>query len=320
MDIYVSKYLIGYVAFLSIVSCFLLFIILLLWKSRRKGTFSPFTEDMFRLPGHSLRKEKAELETDFVISYFSFVVSSAALVFSLLFLENRPRIIVMLAAILGLVYLIFKIVQQFGKLQKLNLGCEGEEYTGQELNLLMLKNAFVFHDIPYQYGNIDHVVIGNDRIFAIETKSVRKPIKQGTSSSKQATVKFDGTSLIFPHFKTTAPIEQAKRHGSHIQDAIQKKCGVTLPVMPVVALPEWNIDVASTEKISVLVINPKRAKALHKWLGEIQDKKKRNIIVNYIASVARSISPRSKRTDPDAAKHYDVWFNPKFKEKILGEY
>jgi len=49
----------------------------------------------------------------------------------------------------------------------LGLGREGEEYTGQELNFLMSKGAIVYHDIPYIYGNIDHVVIALDKIFAI---------------------------------------------------------------------------------------------------------------------------------------------------------
>ena len=58
---------------------------------------------------------------------------------------------------------------------RLHQGVEAEIATGQELSLLMRDGAWVFHDIPYQYGNIDHVIVSRGSIFAIETKGYSKP-------------------------------------------------------------------------------------------------------------------------------------------------
>ncbi len=316
----ISNSLIGLIAFGALMSIFVLTIWMHLWLARRQGRYSPFTEDMFRLPAHSLRNEKSDLADDMTNYYLVFVAASCGLIFSVLFFDERPRLGAAIAATGGLVYALIKISRLFKRVRKVGLGCEGEEYTGQELNLLMTKGAFVFHDIPYKYGNIDHIVVGFDRILVVETKAVRKPQSPDSAQSREAVVKYDGETLVFPHFMTSKPIEQAKRHAAYLSDVIQKKCGVSFPVKPVVAIPGWFVERSKEAGTDVLVVNPKRAKALFKWLGERQDKSTRNRVTNYIASVARSVSPNSKRTDPDASRDYDIWLNPRHKEKVLGDY
>ena len=319
MDLYLPKSVIAFTAFLGFVAGFVLLVLMIMWRSRRKGRFSPFTENMFRLPGHTLRKQISDLSDEFSSTYFIFIISAVAFIGSILFLRDSVRSTAVLCTVVILIGSIWKIVQQIGELQILKLGCEGEEYTGQELNLLMRKRAFVFHDIPYRYGNIDHIVIGNNLIFAIETKAVRKPKKTGSTASRESNVRFDGSVLTFPHFTTSEPIDQAKIHAKYLQKVIKNRTGVAFKVMPVVAIPGWFIDIDSSGQPDVLVINPERGKALRKWLGEVHDRSMRNRVVAYIASVAQSITPNSNRTDPNATEHFDFWLNPKFKEKVLGE-
>ena len=251
------------------------------------------------------------------MSYLWYSLFFVILVGSWLFVsQNGLRIGLVLFGGGGVVYILIKVFKLFERIQDNRLGCEGEEYVGQELNLLMLEGAYVFHDIPYQYGNIDHIVIGNNTAFVIETKTVRKPKKPGSEKSRMAEVVFDGLSLAFPHFRVSEPLDQVRRHAKHLEAAIRKKCGFSFPVKPVIALPGWYVK--TTADSDILVINPKRGRVLRKWVGETDNKEKRNRVVNYVASVAYSIQPRSKRFDPDYDE-YDIWTNPKFEEKILGD-
>lgn len=52
------------------------------------------------------------------------------------------------------------------------MGVDAEEWTGSELNKLDARHWRVFHDVPLQRGNVDHVVVGSRRLYAIETKWV----------------------------------------------------------------------------------------------------------------------------------------------------
>lgn len=181
----------------------------------------------------------------------------------------------------------------------------------------MRSGAFVFHDIPYECGNIDHIVVGKNKIFAVETKAVRKP-SNTESNSKEFKVKFDGSSLIFPHYITKKPIAQALKHANFLKDVIENKCGINFPVVAVVALPGWYIQNEFKSK-DLLIINPKRGKALKNWIGELEDKNARDKVAVYLASVARSVEHRSDRSDPNASKKYDFWLNPRPKETTLGD-
>ena len=290
-------------------------------RIRRKGLFSPFTDDFFRTPGYSARKRQEEI----VDQVLFLLIPMLVLPITLAGLHGRignTGTYLIPACIAALTFFCsIRMVRLFHRAHCFGLGAEGEEYTGQELNLLMRRGAFVFHDIPYQYGNIDHVVVGHDKIFAIETKAVRKPATKRESQCRQANVRFDGKCLHFPHFSTAAPCEQARRHAKFLQQTLEKKCGACLPVVPVVALPGWFVECDKGSRASaVMVVNPKRGRALQSWLGEeLQDKTQRNRLVEHLASVACSITPASRRANPDAADHYDFWHNPRFKGRVLGD-
>ena len=288
----------------------------LLYSARKNQRQSPFTEDILRSPGHSVRLE-LELKSVKLLELYIVYIGGSFL--ALLCFGTADTIVFKLLCLfvfIGLtVYSLKKLPALFKDVTNLRLGAEGEQYSGAELNLLMRSGAFVFHDIPYKYGNIDHIVIGNNRAFAIETKAVSKPQNNNT---KNHIVKFDGKQLHFPHKVVTDPIEQARRHAEHLESAIQKRCGVRFPVMPVVSLPGWKIEIGSSGPANILIINPKRGGPLRKWLGDLNDKRTRNLVAEYVNSVARS-APSSRKTDSDASEHYDFWMNPKKQEKLLED-
>lgn len=81
----------------------------------------------------------------------------------------------------------FLIAQGFAPRQ---MGGTAEEWTAEELEALDRRRWRVFHDVPVRYGNIDHVVVGPGRVYAIETKwtsaGVRYLDQLASSAERQA--------------------------------------------------------------------------------------------------------------------------------------
>lgn len=285
------------------------------WKVRRRRRFSPFSENRLRLPGESLRSTMSDLQGRLFLWFFLLYV--ALVVFFLLPTSSiHPLVYGVVLPCIGfgvLIFIAFRINRIVQSLFDYKIGAEGEEYTGQELNLLARYGAFVFHDIPYKYGNIDHVVVGYDKIFVVETKSVRKPA--GQSGKKKSRVEYDGTHLRFPHFTTDAPLRQARCHADCLTRILNEESKCDIPVVPVVALPGWFVISTSRSESAVRVINPKRGKFIRADIGQRRDSKQFESTVRKIEKLARVDSPLAGITDPDAAEYYNLWTNePRVKD------
>ena len=73
----------------------------------------------------------------------------------------------LLVGLLGLLWQHFITGQGFAHRQ---IGGDAEEWTADELAKLDDRTWRVYHDVPLKYGNIDHVVVGPGRVYAVETK------------------------------------------------------------------------------------------------------------------------------------------------------
>jgi hypothetical protein len=136
--------------------------------------------------------------------------------------------------------LIYRLIKTGNRLDNLRTGCDAEVAVGQELDQLMRQGAAVFHDFPGEGFNIDHVVVSPRGVFAVETKGFSKP---GDQRGKEgATVAFDGSSLAFPRWKTSEPLEQAERQAKWLASWLTSATGAATSVLPVLALPGWYVD------------------------------------------------------------------------------
>jgi len=290
---------------------FLLLVFKYIRKKQNTPRFSPFTENFLRDPGETLREQRDKLLQDLLEP----VALSIGLLCSIPFVvlsSSRPTKLILAGTILLVfIYQIRKAKNILDKAMKVRLGWEGERATGQELSLLMRDGAWVFHDLPYKYGNIDHVVIGAGGVFAIETKAVSKPAS-ATTGRPEAAVEYNGNSLKFPYNEVTEPLVQARRHAKYLHQHIKEKLNIDTAVRPVVALPGWFVQ--WTGGSDVMVVNPKRGHYLKKELSkEVLKSGDVALIAGHFESVARSVRPGSKKLDPNAAEHYDFWMNPRYK-------
>ena len=276
--------------------------------ARKKNRYSPFTEKLLRSPGYTLGQKLDDFSTRVLEVYLRIAFPPILL----LFLHDRLSqfgyffLLALMALYMG--FNVRKMVRLLGEVKKIRLGLDGEVYTGQELNYLMRQGAWVFHDIPYQYGNIDHLVVSKGGVFVVETKTVRKPADE--DGKRQSTVAVVDGWLQFPHQPSQAPIQQAKRHAEHVRKYLEKKTGKIYPVTPVVALPGWFVK---TEKATdCLVINPKRGGGLRSFVErQVIPDNETQIIANHIEGFARTVQSNADINDPDARKNFDFWLNRK---------
>ena len=231
--------------------------LLLLERRRRMGRRrAAFDRQLLRAPGNSLREQIEEAKNDNAWSVMS--LSALPLVILSLYLAQSRAVssashlwpLYLLAAIGVVAYETRKILHRTKKLQHLRAGYDAELAAGQELDQLMLAGARVFHDCPGDGFNIDHIVVSEAGLFAVETKGVSKPV--GIQGRPGSTVSYDGARLKFPTWATTAPIEQAQRQARWLADWCASAIGEAVAVQAIVALPGWYVERIEQGRVSVL--------------------------------------------------------------------
>jgi hypothetical protein len=289
-----EKEMIAYVLMLPAM-LYVAWMMLRIRKLQNRGKRSPFNEDILRTPGYSIRKAQVGNVTDFLMYTFG-VIITPFFAFVIVPENVGVKLAVFGMALVFTAWCFYMSQKFFNTAIRLHQAVDAEMATGQELNLLMRDGAWVFHDIPYQYGNIDHVIVSSGGVFAIETKGYSKPTNNVNSPTENASITVDRGVLVLPQAKTRQPIEQAKTQAKWLHNEIERRFGLAVMVRPVVALPGWMIKGGFDG--DCWVINPKRGNALRGAVSKplISDSDV-NLISSWIEDLARSVAPKSKELD-----------------------
>lgn len=121
-----------------------------------------------------------------------------------------------------------------------HLGLDAELAVGRELDQLMRDSALVFHDLPAEKFNVDHVVIAPQGVFSVDTKGYTKRNRGG--GADDAKVVYDGQTLVFPTWSSNKPPQQAKRQAVWLAKWLSSATDEAVQVVPVLALPGWYIE------------------------------------------------------------------------------
>ncbi len=140
------------------------------------------------------------------------------------------------------------------RLQAFLKGAKGEEITARELSLL--PHTFtVFHGIAIakplkQQGanyDFDHIVVGANGIFLIETKNWADEI----------TIK-DGELLYGGQHPTRPPLDQVKSGAKNLSEFLFKQTGKKLEVRPILCFASNNVPQGQQGAMGVLICNATR--------------------------------------------------------------
>lgn len=266
------------------------------WHKKRKA---PFTTNFLRPPGYSVFEKVEGLRFDVIGHMLGVAILPILLIATYLVMEklsDKPMTVlakgIMLSAALGLMlHQMIKLYRGARELKMMRLGYEAEVAVGQELNQLMRAGFYVFHDLPADKFNIDHVVIGPTGVFAVETKGRSKPV---TGDGKaDARVIIEGDVLHFPHWKERQPVQQARRQAKWLSGWLTRAVGEQVPVTPVLTLPGWYTEIKQPTDVKIFYgRKPEKLFAIPHSKPPLSDVMIKRI-VHQIDAKCRDVEPKS---------------------------
>ncbi len=224
--------------------------------SAAQETKSPIKAKPLRLPGQSCEERRQELfekklELPFLIAGASIALAAIELFRSYWNAPPNPRLYIGFAVI-AIAFAALRFRKYRPEIRNLKLAAQGERAVGQFLDRLRSQGYDVFHDVPANGFNVDHVVVGPAGVFSIETKTWKKP------NRGKAEVSFDGDLLLrngMPGDRD--PITQARAQASWLANEIEAGTGRRVRVRPVVLIPGWWIESGERAHKEVWVLEPK---------------------------------------------------------------
>lgn len=220
------------------------------------GPRSPLKDKPLRNPGQSLDEEIQRIFDDQLTAPFFGIVALWVLVFvewlAVWRDVSRQPWIYTSVALIGTVWLAIHVTRLRRKVRALKLGRDGERAVGQFLEGLREAGARIFHDIPAEGFNLDHVVISTRGIHVVETKTLTKP-------TADARVVYDGERVtVAGHTPDRDPVAQASAEASWLRRLLEQSTGRAFPVRGVVVYPRWWVEQAHPDRPrEVWVLEPK---------------------------------------------------------------
>ena len=246
----------------GIALCFLplvLVVIILFRKQahRRATSQAPFKELLRRPAGETLRIKIEDLNDKSSDQITTLVFLPTMMAVGLLIIHPRGFVAPALFFVISAIWVAVwgtKIFRTLRERANYKLGFDGERYVAEELSRLIALGFEIYHDVPFDSFNIDHVLVGAPGVFAVETKTRRKPVDE--SGTKEYRVLFDGKFLQWPWGTDNHGIEQAANNGRTLAKWLSAAVGETVSATAILTLPGWMVD-RKAPYDGVYVLNPK---------------------------------------------------------------
>ena len=145
-----------------------------------------------------------------------------------------------IVAVLGTALSAYRLRPIFRDLKNVGQGIRGERYVGQVLEDLFRPRGYrVLHDIPSDTSgfNVDHVLVGPEGVYAVETKHYSRPTKGARA------IVYDGQSLTIPGVTPDRdPLAQTRAAAKHVREVLRRTTGRDVPVRPVLVFAGWFVE------------------------------------------------------------------------------
>ena len=249
-----------YIVLLLIPTVAVIFWAVFVTKRERAKSAVPFTELQRRPAGESARLKMEKHSEDLDTWLMALVFVPIALVLTLV-AQSKINVstiaLLLLADVIVAVVALRKIRFLVRERACYRLGFEGERYVAEELNQLMADGFRVFHDVPFDGFNIDHILVGPTGVFVIETKTKKKPLVGG---KKQYRVIFDGERLRFPNGTDADAVDQVRRNQKTLSKWLSSATADPVAARGIITTPGWFVERA--RQSDVHVVSPKEIRQL----------------------------------------------------------
>ena len=222
---------------------------------RLKGAFPDLVQNV---AGGSVRRVLRDQERDLALLGCGALTAPAAAVAFCLY--GAPRftglwmwLLFSLACVLVVAWGVF-LVRGFMRWWELRYAARAHAAFAATLARLSMQGQRVFHDVPLDTATVDHVVMGPRGVFAIRLVA-RRP-RRGI----EPVVRINGRSIEFQDgFALLDTIALAERTARALADMQVKGLSHRPHVLPVVAVPGWEIAPAQGQAGQVFLANEKTA-------------------------------------------------------------
>lgn len=208
--------------------------------NKQSAERSPLKDKPLRLPGQSVQEERDKIVDDVNSSMIQalMIIVLALLEWYRWFISMPPApAVYTAAAVLAIVWAYLRFRKVKPRLRALRLAADGEKAVGQFLEKLRSEGFQVFHDVVGDNFNVDHILIGPQGVFTVETKTWNKP------KNFDARVIFDGVGIKVGQYSPDRDVAvQAKAQASWMQRLLLESAGRTVSVRPVVLFPGWFVE------------------------------------------------------------------------------
>lgn len=215
---------------------------------------SPLKQAPLRNPGESLSQQIMSFIEDQVMPYLLGCVIFFGITISEWYhaignIPPRPWPMTVITG--GLVaFTIYKVITTRHKLRYMKQGLYAEKFVGQFIDSLSIPGLRVFHDVPGNGFNLDHVVVSPSGIFVIETKAPSKPLRG------QTLVIHDGHHIEVNGYQTDEPLIQVRAAAGWLRDLLKSGTSKVFRIQPVVVYPDWYVkETRPPERASIRVVN-----------------------------------------------------------------
>ncbi len=222
-------------------------------RARRRA---PLPHLRRRPAGESLRA-RLEVIDEQAYEWFAYLAACPALVGLAAGLIKMPGIALpatlFLASVIWTGVCAWKLLKLSRERAAIELGFDGRRRVAEELNRLTAEGFEVYHDVPFDGFNIDHVLIGPPGVFAVETKT--RPTPGKVSVPGQDRVEFDGFRVNWPMADESYGLERAMANARTLAQWLSSALGEAIDATPILTLPGWAIDRTAANQV-VLALNP----------------------------------------------------------------
>lgn len=225
---------------------------LLFWKHRQldieNKQFRKMVSTYARTPGYSLQQKVNELFEQLLLWVVISILFPVIILLSSTGSSKFYSILICATIVTTSIYFLNKKIDQVLRLKK---GLRGELFVGMELEQNLDEQFTIFHDFQlgdtFTHGsNIDHLIIGPNSIYIVETKYMRAEV------GNKLSLKFDGTHIIHPSgFKTDQHLSQVSSIITQFKSYLKREQGIShLPVdiRGFLTYPGWEVNITEAMK------------------------------------------------------------------------